>query len=61
MPSPRGRARTVMHPQRAHGLSLEEGYVISAVVVSEEAFERGPLSLSAFARNVRHEGMEIAA
>jgi predicted nucleotidyltransferase len=42
-------------------LSLEEGYVISVVVVSEEAFERGPLSLSEFARNVRREGVEIAA
>jgi len=46
---------------RAWELSLEEGYVISVVIVSEEAFERGPLSLSAFARNVRREGIEIAA
>jgi predicted nucleotidyltransferase len=46
---------------RAWELSLEEGYVISVVVVSEEAFEHGPLSASAFARNVRREGIEIAA
>jgi len=46
---------------RAWELSLEEGYVISTVIVSEEAFERGPLSLSAFAQNVRREGVEIAA
>jgi hypothetical protein len=42
-------------------LSLEEGYVISVVIVSEEDFEQGPLSLSGFARNVRQEGIEIAA
>jgi predicted nucleotidyltransferase len=46
---------------RAWELSLEEGYVISVVIVSEEAFERGPLSLSEFARNIRREGVEIAA
>ncbi len=46
---------------RAWELSLEEGYVISAVVVSQEAFEQGPLSISAFAENVRREGIEIAA
>lgn len=46
---------------RAWELSLEEGYVISVAVVSEEAFERGPLSSSAFARNVRRDGIEIAA
>jgi predicted nucleotidyltransferase len=46
---------------RAWELSLEEGYVISVVIVSEEAFEQGPLSLSGFARNVRHEGIVIAA
>ena len=46
---------------RAWELSLEEGYVISVVVVSQEAFEQGPLSLTAFAQNVRHEGIEIAA
>jgi predicted nucleotidyltransferase len=46
---------------RAWELSLEEGYVISVVIVSEEALERGPLSLSGFARNVRREGIEIAA
>ena len=46
---------------RAWELSLEEGYVISVVVVSQEAFEQGPLSLSAFAQNVRREGIEIAA
>ena len=40
---------------------MEEGYVISVVVVSQEAFEQGPLSLSAFAQNVRREGIEIAA
>jgi predicted nucleotidyltransferase len=46
---------------RAWELSLEEGYVISVVVVSEEAFEQGPLSLSEFARTIRREGVEIAA
>jgi len=47
--------------ERAWELSLEEGYVISTVIVSEEAFEHGPLSVSAFAQNVRREGIEIAA
>ena len=46
---------------RAWELSLEEGYVISVVIVSQEAFERGPLSASEFARTVRREGIEIAA
>ncbi len=46
---------------RAWELSLEEGYVVSVVIVSQEAFERGPLSLSGFAQNVRREGIEIAA
>ena len=46
---------------RAWELSLEEGYVISVVIVSQEAFEQGPLSLSEFARNIRREGVEIAA
>ena len=46
---------------RAWELSLEEGYVISVVIVSQEAFEHGPLSVSGFARNVRREGIEIAA
>jgi len=42
-------------------LSLEEGYVFSVFLVSQQAFEQGPLSVSAFARNVRREGVEIAA
>jgi len=42
-------------------LSLEEGYVISAAIVSQEAFEAGPLSVSQYARNVRREGIEVAA
>jgi len=46
---------------RAWELSLQEGYVISVVVVSQEAFEQGPLSLSAFAQSIRREGVEIAA
>jgi len=46
---------------RAWELSLQEGYVISVVVVSQEAFEEGPLSVSQFARNVRREGVEVAA
>ncbi len=46
---------------RAWELSLEEGYVISVVIVSQEAFEQGPLSVSQFARNIRREGVEIAA
>ena len=46
---------------RAWELSLEEGYVISVVIVSQEAVEQGALSVSQFARNVRREGVEIAA
>jgi predicted nucleotidyltransferase len=46
---------------RAWELSLEEGYVISATIVSQEAFEAGPLSVSQYARNVRREGIEVAA
>ncbi len=46
---------------RAWELSLREGYVVSVVIVSQEDFERGPLSRSGFARNVRREGIEIAA
>lgn len=46
---------------RAWELSLEEGYVISVAIVSEEAFETGPLSVSLYAENVRSEGIEIAA
>jgi predicted nucleotidyltransferase len=46
---------------RAWELSLEEGYVVSVIVVSEEAFERGPLSQSAFARTIRRGGVEAAA
>jgi hypothetical protein len=48
-------------PDRAWELSLEEGYVISVVIVSQEAFEQGPLSASEFARTIRREGVEIAA
>ncbi|HUT47419.1 MAG TPA: nucleotidyltransferase domain-containing protein [Sedimentisphaerales bacterium] len=46
---------------RAWELSLDEGYVISVAVVSQEAFETGPLSVSLYAENVRREGIEIAA
>lgn len=46
---------------RAWELSLEEGYVISVAVVSQEAFEEGPLSVSLYAENIRREGIEIAA
>ena len=46
---------------RAWELSLQEGYVISATIVSQEAFERGPLSVSEYAQSVRREGIEIAA
>jgi len=46
---------------RAWELSLEEGYVISVAIVSQEAFETGPLSASAYARNIRREGIEVAA
>ena len=46
---------------RAWELSLEEGYVVSVAIVSQEAFETGPLSASAYARNIRREGIEIAA
>ena len=46
---------------RAWELSLEEGYVISVAVVSQEAFESGPLSVSLYAENIRREGIEIAA
>ena len=46
---------------RAWELSLEEGYVISVAIVSQEAFENGPLSVSAYAQSIRREGIEIAA
>jgi uncharacterized protein len=46
---------------QAWELSLAEGYVISVVIVSRDAFERGPLSASRFAQDVRREGIEIAA
>ena len=46
---------------RAWELSLEEGYMISVAVVSQEAFETGPLSVSLYAENVRREAIEIAA
>ena len=46
---------------RAWELSLEEGYVVSVVIVSQEAFEQGPLSASEFARSIRRDGVEIAA
>lgn len=46
---------------RAWELSLEEGYVVSVVLVSQEAFEEGPLSVFAYAQDVRREGIEIAA
>ena len=46
---------------RAWELSLEEGYVISVAIVSQEAFESGPLSVSLYAENIRREGIEIAA
>jgi predicted nucleotidyltransferase len=46
---------------RAWELSLEEGYVVSVIVVGEEAFERSPLALSGFAETIRREGIEIAA
>jgi predicted nucleotidyltransferase len=46
---------------RAWELSLEEGYVISVAIVSEEAFEHGPLSVSEFARTIRREGVEMTA
>ncbi|MBN1672512.1 MAG: hypothetical protein JXR37_15835 [Kiritimatiellae bacterium] len=42
-------------------LSLDRGFVISAIVVSEDEFERGPLGRSPFAENVRRHGVEIAA
>jgi predicted nucleotidyltransferase len=42
-------------------LSLEAGYVISVVIVSQDAFETGPLSCSEFAQSIRREGIEIAA
>lgn len=47
--------------ERAWELSLEEGYVVSVAIVSQEAFEQGPLSASEYAQNVRREGIEIAA
>jgi predicted nucleotidyltransferase len=46
---------------RAWELSLEQGYVISVTIVSQEAFETGPLSISEYARRVREEGVEITA
>lgn len=46
---------------RAWELSLEEGCLISVVIVAQEAFENGPLSVSEYAQNVRREGIEVAA
>jgi len=42
-------------------IGLEEGILISAIVVSEEVFEHGRLSHSPFACNVKREGIEVAA
>ena len=46
---------------RAWELSLTAGFVISVVIVNEEAFERGPLSVSDLAENIRRYGVEISA
>ena len=46
---------------RAWELSLTAGFVISVLIVNEEAFERGPLSVSDLAENIRRHGVEISA
>ena len=46
---------------RAWELSLVSGFVISVLIVSEEVFERGPLSVSGFAENIRRHGVEVLA
>ena len=42
-------------------IGMEEGVVISVIVVSEELFEHGLVSNLPFACNVKREGIEIAA
>lgn len=46
---------------KAWELSLTHEILISTVVVSAKDFEEGPLAASAFAHNVKKEGIEIAA
>lgn len=42
-------------------LSLEKELLISVLVVSENEFRQGPLSVSGLARSIGREGIEIAA
>ena len=42
-------------------VSIAEGILISVVVVSEASFERGLVSQTPFAINVKREGIEVAA
>jgi predicted nucleotidyltransferase len=46
---------------RAWELSLDSGFVISVLIVNEAVFERGPLSVSEFAENIRRHGVEVVA
>jgi hypothetical protein len=46
---------------KAWELSLDAGFVVSVVIVSEAAFERGVISISELAENIRRHGVEITA
>ena len=46
---------------KAWELSLDAGFVVSVIIVSEAAFERGVISISELAENIRRHGVEITA
>ena len=46
---------------KAWELSLEAGFVVSVVIVSEQAFEHGIISVSELAENIHKHGLEITA
>ena len=46
---------------KAWELSLDAGFVVSVIIVNEAAFERGVISISEFAENIRRHGVEITA
>ena len=58
--SPTSRQKRLVRDE-AWAVSLAEGMLISVVVVSEASFERGVVSRTPFAMNVRREGIEVAA
>ena len=61
VPGKVSRSLKNMIRDKAWGLSLKHGLVISPVIVSRENFEHGALAASAFARNIQKEGIEVAA